>query len=97
MLRRGRLLELLDSGGASLTVLNAAVGYGKTSLAELPDPGRLLAVAADVQRRPAAVHMLNTVKSHARELYRKLGVSSRAEAVTSAEALGLLDRDQTPG
>ena len=45
----------------------------------------------------AAVHMLNTVKSHARELYRKLGVSSRAEAVTSAEALGLLDRDQTPG
>ena len=33
MLRRGRLLELLDSGGASLTVLSAAVGYGKASLA----------------------------------------------------------------
>ncbi len=109
------------------------------AIAELPDPGRLPAVAAGVQRRlaeaeaaatadagsrgpieapsPAELAVLrglaaglsrreigqqlyislNTVKSHARELYRKLGVSSRAEAVTSAEALGLLDRDQTPG
>ena len=33
MLRRARLLEMLDDGGAgSLTVLNAAVGYGKTTL-----------------------------------------------------------------
>ena len=32
-LRRARLLELLDSvGGAALTVLDAAVGYGKTTL-----------------------------------------------------------------
>jgi LuxR family maltose regulon positive regulatory protein len=109
------------------------------AIAELPDPGRLPAVAAGVQRRLAEVEAeaaadagirgpieapspaelavlrglaaglsrreigqqlyisLNTVKSHTRELYRKLGVSSRAEAVTSAEALGLLDRDQTPG
>ena len=34
MLRRARLLEMLDDhGGASLTVLNATVGYGKTTLA----------------------------------------------------------------
>ena len=33
MLRRARLLEMLgDEAGASLTVLNAAVGYGKTTL-----------------------------------------------------------------
>ena len=33
MLRRARLLEMLgDDEGASLTVLNAAVGYGKTTL-----------------------------------------------------------------
>ena len=33
MLRRTRLLEMLDDdGGASLTVLNATVGYGKTTL-----------------------------------------------------------------
>src|SRR5215472_8817167 len=33
MLRRDRLLAALDGdGGASVTVLNAAVGYGKTTL-----------------------------------------------------------------
>ena len=32
-LRRARLLELLDDdGGAALTVLDAPVGYGKTTL-----------------------------------------------------------------
>ena len=33
---------------------------------------------------------LNTVKSHTRELYRKLGVRSRADALERARALGLL-------
>ena len=43
-LRRARLLELLDDvDGAALTVLDAAVGYGKTTLlrswcAERPEP-----------------------------------------------------------
>ncbi|MGW6057600.1 LuxR C-terminal-related transcriptional regulator [Streptomyces sp. NPDC055189] len=32
---------------------------------------------------------VNTVKSHVREVYRKLGVSSRAEAVQRGRALGL--------
>ena len=40
---------------------------------------------------------LNTVKTHTRELYRKLGVGSRAEAIARAGALGLLDRTQSPG
>ena len=34
---------------------------------------------------------LNTVKTHSRELYRKLGVRSREEAVVRAAELGLLD------
>src|ERR1700761_667841 len=44
MLRRGRLLQMLDDdAGASFTVVNAAVGYGKTTLvrswcAERPEP-----------------------------------------------------------
>ena len=44
MLRRARLLEMLDGdGGAALTVVNAAVGYGKTTLLrswciERPEP-----------------------------------------------------------
>ena len=33
----------------------------------------------------------NTVKTQARSIYRKLGVSSRAEAVDCARAAGLLD------
>ena len=34
---------------------------------------------------------MNTVKTHMRVLYRKLGVSSRGAAVERAAALGLLD------
>jgi LuxR family maltose regulon positive regulatory protein len=33
---------------------------------------------------------LNTVKTHQRALYRKLGVENRAAAVTRARELGLL-------
>jgi len=33
---------------------------------------------------------LNTVKSHARSIYRKLGVDTRDEAVARARSLGLL-------
>ena len=40
---------------------------------------------------------LNTVKTHTRELYRKLGASSRSDAVARAEAVGLLDRSESPG
>ncbi|MQA73624.1 MAG: hypothetical protein GEU88_04605 [Solirubrobacterales bacterium] len=38
----------------------------------------------------------NTVKTQARSLYGKLGVSSRAEAVTSARTTGLLETDDLP-
>jgi LuxR family maltose regulon positive regulatory protein len=37
----------------------------------------------------------NTVKSHARSIYEKLGVSSRAEAVECARKAGLLGADET--
>lgn len=39
---------------------------------------------------------MNTVKTHVRELYRKLGVRSRPDAVMRAAALGLLDQDESP-
>ena len=40
---------------------------------------------------------LNTVKTHTRELYRKLAATSRNDAVARAEALGLLNRPDPPG
>ena len=105
------------------------------AIAGFPDPGRLPAIAATVQRdlttarvnagdrhlveEPSAAELavlrclatglsrreigaqlyisLNTVKTHTRELYRKLGATSRAEAVARAEALGLLDLTESPG
>jgi LuxR family maltose regulon positive regulatory protein len=33
----------------------------------------------------------HTIKSHARSLYRKLGASTRSQAITRARELGLLD------
>ena len=39
---------------------------------------------------------LNTVKSHTRELYRKLAATSRNDAVARAEALGLLNTPDPP-
>jgi LuxR family maltose regulon positive regulatory protein len=38
----------------------------------------------------------NTVKTQAQAIYRKLGVSSRAEAVACAEAAGLIEHRETP-
>ena len=39
----------------------------------------------------------NTVRTHTRAIYRKIGVNSRAEAVARATALGLLDDAPSPG
>ena len=104
-------------------------------IAGFPDPGRLPAIAASIERdlatarakagsrpvveEPTAAELavlrylatglsqreigvrlyisINTVKTHTRELYRKLGVTSRADAVARAQALGLLERTESPG
>jgi LuxR family maltose regulon positive regulatory protein len=39
----------------------------------------------------------NTIRSHKRAVYRKLGVHSRAEAISRATALGLLRETESPG
>ena len=52
----------------------------------------LQGLATDLSRREIGERLyisLNTVKTHIRELYRKLDVTSRADAVARAEALGL--------
>jgi LuxR family maltose regulon positive regulatory protein len=60
----------------------------------------LRGLAAGLSRREIGSQLyisLNTVKTHVRELYRKLGATSQAEAVARAEALDLLESRQSPG
>jgi ATP/maltotriose-dependent transcriptional regulator MalT len=38
----------------------------------------------------------NTIRSHTRALYRKLGVHARSDAVARATTLGLLGQNQSP-
>ena len=67
------------------------------SAAEL---GVLRLLAGDLSQREIGSELflsVNTVKTHTRSLYRKLGATSREEAVTRATALGLLDGNESPG
>ena len=56
-------------------------------------------LSTDLSQRQIGVQLylsVNTVKTHTRTLYRKLGVTSRDEAVERATALGLLDGRGSP-
>ena len=81
----------------------ARADAGSRELVEEPSPAELAVLrglAAGLSRREIGAQLyisLNTVKSHTRELYRKLGATSQAEAVARAEALGLLEPGQSPG
>ncbi len=81
----------------------ARANAGSSDLVEEPSPAELAVLrglAAGLSRREIAAQLyisLNTVKSHTRELYRKLGATSRTEAVARAEALGLLEPSHSPG
>ena len=97
----GRLPEIAASTDRDLTLAGANAGNGH--LVEEPSPAELAVLrclATGLSRRHVAGRLyisLNTVKSHTRELYRKLDATSRAAAVARAEALGLLERPESPG
>jgi LuxR family transcriptional regulator, maltose regulon positive regulatory protein len=130
------LLVLAEVRAARAHLSRAAsdLERARAAISELPDPGRLPALAAKVEEmladpparpkqspieEPGAGELavlrylatdlsqreigsrlyvsLNTVKTHTRELYRKLGVHSRPEAVKRAASLGLLDARESPG
>ncbi|WP_369745516.1 LuxR C-terminal-related transcriptional regulator [Paenarthrobacter sp. AMU7] len=59
-------------------------------LALLPTFATTQELANDLQISP------NTVKTHIKGIYRKLGVTNRREAIKAAEHLGLLRRHRTP-
>jgi LuxR family maltose regulon positive regulatory protein len=60
----------------------------------------LQCLATGLTRREIGAQLyisLNTVKTHTRELYRKLDATSRVDAVARAEALGLVELTESPG
>ena len=70
-----------------------------TRPAELPSPAELAVLRLlgqyTVREIADALYLsVNTIKSHIRSIYRKLGVGSREEAVARAVALGLLDEPE---
>ena len=85
------------------TLIAAQANRGNRELVEQPSPAELAVLrglAAGLSRREIGAELyvsLNTVKSHTRELYRKLGATSHTEAVARAAKLGLLERTESPG
>ena len=97
----GRLPAIAATVEQDLTTARAKAGsrpvVEEPSAAELAVL-RYLATGLSQREIGARLYIsLNTVKTHIRELYRKLDVTSRADAVARAEALGLLDRPESPG
>src|SRR5262249_2684289 len=101
-------LALFDDAGrlpALADAVAAAIGAAQSlaeALTDSPSAAELSVLrllASDLSRRQIAAKLYlsdNTVKTHTRALYRKLGVSSREDAVVRANALGLFDAD-SPG
>jgi LuxR family maltose regulon positive regulatory protein len=97
----GRLPKIAATVDRDLTTARANVGSGRD--VENPSEAELAVLrclATGLSRREIGARLfisLNTVKTHNRELYRKLGATSRAEAVARGEALGLLEPTESPG
>ena len=90
------LLSALDEQRSQAGTLTAALSDAP-SAAEL-SVLRLLPTALSQREIGGRLYLsLNTVKTHTRALYRKLGVSSREGAVRRGVVLGLLEEDDSPG
>ena len=91
----GWLPAIASTVEQDLTTARANAGNG--CVVEQPTAAELAVLrclATGLSRREIGAQLyisLNTVKTHTRELYRKLGASSRADAVAQAEALGLIE------
>jgi LuxR family maltose regulon positive regulatory protein len=94
-----RLVALADDVQRQLDEARA----GSPKAVEPPSPAELAVLrllATDLTQREIGSELflsMNTVKTHTRNLYGKLGVSSREEAVHQANVLGLLVSDHSPG
>ena len=97
----GRLPTLVATVEQDLTTARA--NAGRRHLVEEPSAAELAVLqclATGLSRREIGAQLyisLNTVKTHTRELYRKLDATSRVDAVARAEALGLVELTESPG
>jgi len=95
----GRLERLADDVRAQLDQARA----GSPKSIEPPSPAELAVLrllGTDLSQREIGSELflsLNTVKTHTRSLYAKLGAGSRQEAVRSANMLGLIGSADSPG
>jgi LuxR family maltose regulon positive regulatory protein len=108
-LAREAMNELADSGRVSSLaaeveheIAQATTRVGSGEILEPPSDAELAVLrllATDLSARQIGAKLFlsaNTVRSHLRAIYRKLGVNSRADAVARANALGLLEHTQSP-
>jgi LuxR family maltose regulon positive regulatory protein len=97
----GRIAALAEEVALELEAAQARAGRGE--LLESPTEAELTVLrllATDLSTRQIGERLFlspNTIRSHMRALYRKLGVSSREDAVARATALGLLEQSEPPG
>ena len=89
----GPLAARADELAAALAAAEADAG---SALTEVPSAAEIavlrLLLRHSVREIAAELYLsVNTIKTHIRALYRKLGVNSREEAVARATALGLID------
>jgi ATP/maltotriose-dependent transcriptional regulator MalT len=102
--------ELIDSGPVAALVdavereLETARGHAsRGEMLEPPSDAELAVLrllASDLSTREIGERLFlsqNTIRSHKRALYHKLGVHSRTDAVARAAALGLPEQTQSPG
>jgi LuxR family transcriptional regulator, maltose regulon positive regulatory protein len=103
------IAELADTGRVSVLVADfereleqARTRARSGEVLQRPSEAELAVLrllASDLSAREIGAKLFlspNTVRSHTRALYRKLGVNSRAEAVARADALSLLGQTESP-
>lgn len=106
---REEIAELADPGKVAMVIADVERELGEAAsrasageLLEPPTPAELAVLrllVSDLTVREIGRTLFlspNTIRSHTRALYRKLGASSRAEAVARAEALGLIEETESP-
>lgn len=95
----GRLPAIATRVRRRLRAANAIVGARAEPLSSA-ELAVLRLLATDLSQRAIGRRLflsVNTIKTHSRKIYRKLGVASRGDAVARADALGLIVSDDSPG